>query len=249
VFEETTPTPPNSNRVFLTAKWRSLAMLNYEVDSNLLCKYVPAGVELDQWNGSTFMSLVGFSFLNTKVLGLPIPFHRNFEEVNLRFYVRRNTGSEIRRGVVFIKEIVPRWAIAFVARSVYGERYVSMPMSHAVSSDRQGNFSAEYAWHLEGSAYKMCVHTEGTATQPTPNSVEQFITEHYWGYSKNPNGRTTEYQVAHPPWLVWQANQAIAEGDFAQLYSPSLAAAMQTPPTSAFLAEGSAITVFRGHSI
>jgi uncharacterized protein YqjF (DUF2071 family) len=237
------------NSTFLTAEWRNLAMLNYEVDPTLLHEYVPAGVELDQWNGRTFMSLVGFSFLNTKVLGLPIPFHRNFEEVNLRFYVRRNTGNEIRRGVVFIKEIVPRWAIAFVARCVYGERYVSMPMSHVISSNAQGNFIAEYAWHFKGSAYRMCIHTEGDATQPTPNSLEQFITEHYWGYSKSPNGRTIEYQVAHPPWRVWQANQAIAEGDFARLYSPALGDAMQTPPTSAFLAEGSAITVFRGNSI
>src|SRR5579864_4477520 len=120
--DETNIPLSNARPTFLTAEWRNLAMLNYEIDPNLLREYVPAGVELDQWNGHTFMSLVGFSFLNTKVLGLPIPFHRNFEEVNLRFYVRRNTRNEIRRGVVFIKEIVPRWAIAFVARSVYGER-------------------------------------------------------------------------------------------------------------------------------
>jgi uncharacterized protein YqjF (DUF2071 family) len=249
VPEETKHTSQDKNRVFLTAEWRNLAMLNYEVDSNLLREYVPSGVELDQWNGRTFMSLVGFSFLNTKVLGFPIPFHRNFEEVNLRFYVRRKTRTEIRRGVVFIKEIVPRWAIAFVARSVYGERYVSTPMSHAISSDTQENFTAEYAWHLKGSEYKMHVHTRGVPTQPTPNSLEQFITEHYWGYSKNPNGHTIEYQVAHPPWRVWPTNQAIAEGDFASLYSPALGAAMRTPPASAFLAEGSAVTVFRGASI
>src|ERR1700730_14672902 len=112
-----------AERTFLTAEWRNLAMLNYEVEPSLLSPFIPSGTEIDRWDDKTFVSLVGFRFLNTRVRGIPIPFHRNFEEVNLRFYVRRTVGDEVRRGVVFIKEIVPRWAIAAVARSVYNERY------------------------------------------------------------------------------------------------------------------------------
>ncbi|HKD03053.1 MAG TPA: DUF2071 domain-containing protein, partial [Terriglobales bacterium] len=119
-----------TNGVFLKADWRNLAMLNYEVEPSVLAAFVPAGTELDRWNGRLFVSLVGFRFLRTRVWGLPIPLHCNFDEVNLRFYVRRMEGSEIRRGVVFIREIVPRRAIATVARNLYGERYVALPMRH-----------------------------------------------------------------------------------------------------------------------
>src|SRR5471032_1969443 len=121
---------PNSPPVFLTAEWRHLAMLNYEVDSKLLAPFVPHGTELDYWNGKTFVSVVGFLFQRTHVLGIPIPFHRNFEEVNLRFYVRRKADDGGRRAVVFIKELVPRSAIAFVARKFYNENYIALPMSH-----------------------------------------------------------------------------------------------------------------------
>src|SRR6266851_3867580 len=80
----------DSQKVFLTAEWRMLAMLNYEIDPGLLLPFVPSGTELDRWSGKVFASLVGFRFLKTKLLGyLPIPMHSNFEEVNLRFYVRR----------------------------------------------------------------------------------------------------------------------------------------------------------------
>src|SRR6185503_10439864 len=105
-----------------TAHWRFLMMLNYEVDPSVLHPLVPRGTELDTWHGRTYASVVGFLFLDTRVLGLAIPFHRDFEEVNLRFYVRRREAEAWRRGVVFIKEIVPRWAIATVARVAYNER-------------------------------------------------------------------------------------------------------------------------------
>ena len=72
-------------RRFLTAEGRNLVMLNYEIDPEVLARHVPVACELDDWQGHTFVSVVGFQFLHTRVLGFPIPFHRHFEEVNLRF--------------------------------------------------------------------------------------------------------------------------------------------------------------------
>ena len=106
---------------FLTAEWRYLAMLNYRVSPSLLYPLVPPGTELDLWNGTAYISVVGFKFQHTRVLGVPIPFHVNFEEVNLRFYVRRETNGAVRRGVTFIRELVPRAAIAGVAKLAYNE--------------------------------------------------------------------------------------------------------------------------------
>ncbi|HEX7980960.1 MAG TPA: DUF2071 domain-containing protein, partial [Gemmatimonadaceae bacterium] len=107
---------------FLTAEWRWLVMLNYEVPPEVLAPYVPRGTSLDLWQGHALVSVVGFRFIETRVIGVPIPFHRHFDEVNLRFYVRRELpGGEARRGVVFIRELVPKPMIAWVARALYNE--------------------------------------------------------------------------------------------------------------------------------
>jgi uncharacterized protein len=235
-------------RTFLTAEWRNLVMLNYEVEPALLSNFIPAGTELDHWNGKAFVSLVGFRFLNTKVCGIPIPFHRNFEEVNLRFYVRRIVGDEIRRGVVFIKEIVPRWAIAAVARSVYNERYVALPMNHQVNLSESGTF-VEYGWRSSVGWSRINIRAEGSPELPGEGSQGQFLTEHFWGYSAQTDGTTVEYRVAHPRWRVWSGLGAKFEGDVKELYGRKLAAILADMPLSAFLAEGSEVTVLRGQKI
>ncbi len=235
-------------RVFLTAEWRHLVMLNYEVDPLLLSQFVPAGTGLDCWRGKTFISLVGFRFLNTRVCGIPIPFHRNFDEVNLRFYVRRSVNGEIRRGVVFIREIVPRWAIAAVARSFYNEKYVALPMSHKVILEDSG-LHVEYSWRCGAEWNRISLHTVGDPQLPVPGSEEEFITEHFWGYTTLADGGTAEYRVAHPSWQVWGGNNAKFEGDASELYSPKLAAVLSGRPSSSFLAEGSDVRVFSGQKI
>jgi uncharacterized protein YqjF (DUF2071 family) len=223
-------------------------MLNYEVDPNLLLRLIPPGTQLDSWNGKTFLSLVGFRFLKTKVWGMSLPVHRNFEEVNLRFYVRRTDGSHIKRGVVFIREIVPRWLIAAVARVVYNERYIALPMWHEISRDPAQSV-VKYGWKCEGSANSIRVRTSGIAAVPGNNSQERFITEHYWGYAAQQDGGCIEYQVQHPPWEVWNATEAAFEGDMEAVYGRGLNTVLQRPPTSAFVAAGSAVTLHRGRRL
>jgi len=240
--------PENARGVFLTAEWRDLAMLNYEVDPGLLLKLVPMGTELHSWNGKTFISLVGFRFLKTKVWGISLPFHRNFEEVNLRFYVRRPEGDRVRRGVVFIREIVPRGLIAAVARTFYNERYVALPMSHQVGRDGC-RLAVEYAWKSGPLRNRIKVTAQGNPALPETDSEEQFITEHYWGYAAQEDGGCIEYQVQHPPWKVLTATEATFGGDMEEFYGKELNAVLKRPPTSAFLAEGSAVSVHRGRRL
>lgn len=236
-------------KVFLTAEWRMIAMLNYEVDPGLLLPFVPAGTELDRWNGKVFASLVGFRFPKTKVLGLCFPFHRNFDEVNLRFYVRRIEGGEVRRGVVFIKEVVPRWAIATLARTVYNERYVSLPMRHQIESRAGSGFSVEYGWRTRASWNRISLTTDGDPALPEEGSEKQFIAEHYWGYAAQPRGACLEYRVSHPSWRVWNSRDAQLEGDLTEIYGRDLAETVRHRPTSAFLAEGSEVAVHRGRKL
>jgi len=226
---------------FLTAEWRDLAMLNYEVDGAMLRDLVPRGTELDAWNGRTFVSIVGFRFLDTRVRGVAIPGHRDFEELNLRFYVRRKAEDGWRRGVVFVKEIVPRRAIAWIARALYNENYFAVPMRHAVSSGR-----AAYEWRHGGRWHGIALDFEGEPYVPVEDSEETFITEHYWGYARQRDGATVEYRVEHPRWSVWRATTAALDCDVASFYGPAYAACLLGGPSSAFVAVGSPITVRRG---
>jgi len=237
---------PQENRVFLSAEWRDLVMLNYEVDRTLLESYVPTGTVLDSFDGRTYISLVAFQFRHTKLFGsLAIPFHADFDEVNLRFYVRRKEGSEDRRGVVFIAEIVPKWAVAKIARLAYGENYVCLPMQHSV--DMSGaTKTAKYEWQLNGTRCRLYARTLGGPARPEEGSLEQFITEHYWGYSAKRNGDSIEYHVSHVPWNVWASSAAGFEGDASGLYGLELAKVLGRRPDSAFIADGSPVIVSFG---
>lgn len=233
-------------RPFLTGAWRYLAMLNYRVDPSLLTRYIPHGTQLDTWRDTTYLSVVGFLFQDTRLLGIPVPFHRNFEEVNLRFYVKRDTPSETRRAVTFIKELVPRRAIATVARLAYNEPYAALPMRHEIGPASGADAApsiVSYGWRQPSGWSELTVHPTGTATPIAEGSEAEFITEHYWGYTRQRDGSTVEYQVTHPRWRTWAVARASLVGDMAELYGPTFAEVLAAPPDSAFLAEGSAIAV------
>ncbi len=234
---------------FLTAEWRDLAMLNYEADPAMLASLVPVGTELDAWNGRTFVSVVGFRFLDTRVRGIAIPRHRDFEELNLRFYVRRRATDGWRRGVVFVKEVVPRRAIAWVARRLYNENYFAMPMRHAIASTPHPaapTRRAAYEWLHHGRWHRLTVDVDGAPAVPDDDSEEAFITEHYWGYARQRDGGTVEYQVEHPRWTVWRAAAATLDCDVTSFYGATFAPLLGGAPSSAFLADGSPVIVRRG---
>lgn len=234
---------------FLTARWMHLAMLNYEVDSALLADRVPAGVELDSFAGKSFLSMVGFQFLDTRVLGIPIPFLRDFEEVNLRFYVRRESAEGLRRGVVFVKELVPRRAIAWLARRLYNENYEAVPMSHQDELTRGEGGRIHYGWEHREQHCGLSARITGEPYLPEPDSEEAFITEHYWGYVRQRSGATVEYQVRHPRWPVWWVAESSLECDTGNLYGAPFADLASRTPSSAFVAVGSEVAVHRGRRL
>ncbi len=236
--------------VFLTAEWRYLAMLNYAVDPALLAHLVPRGTELDEFEGKTYVSMVGFRFERTRLRGVWIPFHSDFDEANLRFYVRRGVAGELRRGVVFVREIVPRWAIAKVAQVCYGEKYIALPMSHKVvePTSEGGRIQTEYRWRYRQKWNAIRAECSGHPAIPPVESREAFFTEHYWGYAAGADS-TVEYRVEHDRWRVWPTTQASFEGDVSELYGAELARCLTRQPDSALIAEGSAVVVHSGQKI
>ena len=229
-------------RKFLAARWEDLILVNYEVEPSLLADRVPNGTSLDLAERRCFVSLVAFMFRDTRVLGVSIPFHVNFEEVNLRFYVKRDTPGEVRRGVVFIKEIVPRSAIATVARLLYGEPYEAWGMSHDISAER-----VSYEWRKRSSRKNRLEVERGESIGvPGEASHGEFIIEHYWGYTKRGDVRTDEYKVEHPKWELFAADSPEIDVDFAQTYGPEFDFLARQKPYSVLLAKGSEISVYKG---
>jgi uncharacterized protein len=227
-------------------------MLNYAVDPALLASRVPPGTELDRFDGQTFVSLVGFRFLRTRVLGVRVPFHETFDEVNLRFYVRRRGPDGWRRGVVFVREFVPSPAIALVARVVFNENYATATMTDEVQDTGDGalrTVNVAYRWRRRTGAGAIALRAHGDPTLPREGSLEELITQHYWGYVLDRRGGTLEYGVRHDPWRVWPGNLAKFSGDGATFYGADLARALNVAPQSSFLAEGSPIQVLSAQKI
>ncbi len=239
---------------FLTAEWRKLILINYAVDVQHLQPYVPAGTVLDTYNNICYVSLVGFMFLNTKLKGIPIPFHQDFEEVNLRFYVKHQTKNGAwRRGVVFIKEFVPKTMISLVANTIYKEHYETVDMDHSwdESSDE---LKIEYSLSDFDSAqsdkqYHIRVVAEKNATEIPVACEAEFITEHYWGYTKISNTETSEYEVWHPRWKVYPVKKYECNFDFKKLYGDNFEFLNRLKPFSVMLAEGSEIKVMGGKTV
>lgn len=235
--------------IFLSAKWEHLVMINYAVDPAVLKPWLPSGVELDIWNNTCYVSLVGFMFLDTRIKGFKIPWHVNFEEINLRFYVRRiMPDGEVRRAVVFIREIVPKYAIAWVANTIYKERYSAFPMHHKWN-DTPEQIEVEYAWYQKGRWNMLGVRAEPQPIDLKAGSEAEFIAEHYWGYSRHSDTQTIEYQVDHPRWRVHPINSWMVDVDFGPVYGQEFAHLKEETPLSVFMAEGSPVTVRNSHLI
>ena len=233
---------------FLSADWRQLLMLNYAVEPRTLEPYLPRRTELDSWRGIHYLSLVGLMFLDTRVLGVAVPWYRQFEQVNLRFYVRRRVQGEWRHGVVFIKEIVPRRTLALAARSLFHEPYEACPMKHLVDAGFRARSPVGivmYGWQLNGHWNQLSGVTSAPWQSPQAGSEAQFITERYWGYTARRSGGTSEIQISHVPWKICEVSCPELACDVAVVYGSAFVEPLARPPASSFVADGAPVVVHR----
>lgn len=227
---------------FLSAEWNNLIMANYIIDPAILTPYIPAGTELDFYNGNVYVSLIGFMFENTRILGIKVPFHINFEEVNLRFYVKCFEDGIWKRGAVFIKEIVPKPAISIVANTLYNEKYSTMRMKHFFEK-KETEIHLGYSWKSKRKWNRLEATTELTAIPMKAGSEEEFIAEHYWGYAVYNPKITFEYAVQHPSWKIHPVKDYLIDCDFNELYGRRFALLVDQKPASVFMAAGSSINI------
>jgi uncharacterized protein YqjF (DUF2071 family) len=230
--------------IFLSARWQKLVMANYVVDPAILQPFLPRYTELDLFEGKCFVSLVGFLFADTKLRGVSVPFHQTFPEVNLRFYVKRKVGDAWERGVVFISEIVPKPAIAWVANAFFQEHYSYLPMSW-LHQQQEEIITAKYGWKYKGVWNNIEIQVFNEPTDIPFGGGEEFIFEHYFGFSKMSDINTGLYRVEHPRWQIYPVRSYEISCDFEAMYGRDFAHLQKTKPHSVYCAEGSAVNVYK----
>jgi uncharacterized protein len=227
---------------FLSARWENLIMANYEVNPDVLIPYLPHGVELDFYNNKPYLSLVGFMFKQTSLFNIPIPFLGTFEEINLRFYVKRVEGDTVKRGVVFINETVPYKLVAWLANKLYKEHYIAIPTKN-VTEIPSFSKKIKYQWKINKEWNHLAVNATKENEQMLPGSIEEFIFEHYYGYTKINNQLSQEYKVNHPRWQVNKVIDYSIHCDFKSMYGNDFTFLSNHQPDSVIIAEGSPVTV------
>ena len=237
--------------LFLSAKWNNMLFANYPIDYNLLKPLIPEGTELDFWNGECFISVVAFQFLDSKLFGfIPAFSQRNFDEINLRFYVKRKSyDNYTRKGVVFIKEIVPSRLVKFIANNVFGENYISRNMKHQIGDFSEDSFDISYSFKNDNFWNRFSAEISQNYILPKTGDIEEYITEHYWGYASKPNNPTVEYEVEHPQWTVYKVKKFNLDFNFGNVYGDSFSFLSKVEPSSVFFCIGSDVKVRFGTKI
>jgi uncharacterized protein YqjF (DUF2071 family) len=228
--------------IFLKAQWENIIMANYEIDPEILLPYLPKGVELDLYKGKAYASLVGFKLKKTKLFNVLIPWFGTFEEINLRFYVVRKEGNKLKRGVVFINETIPYPIVAWMANKLYKEHYTVVPTKHEISKEKN-NQKVKFEWLLNKKWNSIYVEA-GTETKVMKNqTLEKFIYEHYYGYTKIDEYSSEEYKLQHPSWMVNEVIDYKIDCDFGAMYGESFSVLNHSKPEAVFIAEGSSVGI------
>ncbi len=228
--------------IFLKAKWENIIMANYAVPQEVLKPYLPKGVELDLYKEEAYVSLVGFMFKGTRLFNIPIPYFGNFEEINLRFYVKRKEGDIEKRGVVFINETIPYKLVAWVANKLYKEHYTTIPTKHVIN-ENENEKQIEYYWAKNKKWNSIKLLASAVAYKMENDSFEFFIYEHFLGYTKVDKYTTIEYELMHPSWEINKVESYSIDCNFAQMYGSDFEVLNHQKPTAVFMAVGSHVEV------
>ena len=225
----------------LTCEWRKLAFANYIVPPEILEKYLPAYTKLDYFNGNCFVSLVGFQFQNVQIAGIKVPLHTNFEEINLRFYVKRFDGAQWKKGTVFISEIADKTALSTMANSIFHENYQTLPTKQEVEEGDEF-LKTRYSWLHDEEWQHIEVKSTTIASPMARDSEEEFLLHRLWGYGKHSEKETNEYHFSHPSWHTYGVQEFSIKVDFTRVFGSEFNILSSAIPHSVMLAEGSSVS-------
>jgi uncharacterized protein YqjF (DUF2071 family) len=231
----------------ITFEWQHLLTATWAVHPSLLSPMVPARTTLDLWNGDALLSLVGMRSLNAQVAGVPVPLHQDFDQITLRFYVRREVAGETRRGVVLIKQIVPSASMTLLARVLYNENFVNAPTRHDIQPGEHG--WTAYEWLVGNRWNRLSAVRAGAARQPAEYSIEEFVAHRPWAYARQADGSSLEFAAQHPRWDVWPTQEMLLDCDVAPLFGVEYVPVFSGQPISTFVAVGSIVHLDAGRVV
>ena len=192
------PLPPGSWAQAQT--WEELLFAHWTVPADALRAHVPAGLDIDHFEGRAYLGLTPFRVTNLRLRGLPpVPGFSSFLELNCRTYVSHGD----KPGIWFFSlDASSRFAVEG-ARRLYKLPYFRARMSgppHFTSvrlnSEREHHWDATY-------------ERTGAASHAPPRTLEHFLAERYCLYSVDEAGRLHRAEIHHLPWPLQGAEAEI----------------------------------------
>ena len=243
-----TATPQSTaQKVLMTARFSEVVAVNFQIDPKVLAPRIPKGLELDFYKGETYVSLVAMMLRDVRVWGIPIHIATGFEELNMRFYVRRKDGDGYQRGACFIKDYVSSGAAAWILGSLFKADFHKIKMKHdntGFADDGESVPSVDYRWKVGDHWNRLRIKARSKVQKTGSDTKVGFILNHNNEYSSR-KGKTLEYRATHPTWTVWDAAQANFTCDVKTLFGQEFEKPLSKRPASVFVASGSDFTIYK----
>jgi uncharacterized protein len=204
----------------MTQTWHDLLFAHWPVDADSLRSRIPAGFELDLFDGQAWLAIVPFHMSNVAPRGVPaLPWISAFPELNVRTYVRVND----KPGVYFFSLDAANPVAVGVARLLVHLPYYAASMTveehagriHYRSRRRRGPLSAD-ASDKAPATFVGDYRPTGDLHAPVRGTLEYFLTERYCLYTVDNSFRGFRLDIHHPPWPLQPAEAVISENTMAE---------------------------------
>ena len=220
------PLPPRAWS--LTMRWEELLFLHWPMAAAVLRPHLPAGLELETFDGSAWLGVVPFRMARTRLRWLPpVPTTHTFPEINLRTYVRAGGRS----GVWFFSlDAASRLAVES-ARLGFGLPYFAARMACRRDGECVHYHSERTDWRGPAASFRGDWRPVGSFAPAVRGTLLHFLVERYCMFVSR-RGRLMCGEVAHAPWQLAAAEVRLEANDMTRL----LGCELLGPPVSALVA-------------
>jgi uncharacterized protein YqjF (DUF2071 family) len=187
--------------------WDALLFAHWQIPAEQLRPLVPRQLELDDYAGETWVSLVPFRMRGVRFRGTPqLGKLSNFPEINVRTYVQVDGEP----GVFFFSLDTTSRALIAGARG-----WLNLPYFRASMAMRSGNRAARIRsgrLNAEAPANLLVEYRPtGSYSSPAGGSRDWFLTERYRVYSVLRDSTVLALDVHHLPWRIAAAEARFAD--------------------------------------
>ena len=191
----------------LEMRWRDTLFAHWPVDPSLVAERLPAGLDVDSYDGDAYLGVVPFEMADLRPRGSPVGL--SFGELNLRTYVRRDGEP----GVYFFSLDADDRLGVGVARTAFRLPYYRAEMS-IDRRDETVRFRSRRTHAGEPPlSFEARYRPEGEPFVADPGSLESFLVERYRFFTADDRGRLWVGDIEHEPWQLRRASATVARND------------------------------------